>query len=67
MCESGLNVFERCLTLPGRSEDSAAATTPCRLQLCSVLAKLAGYVVITVDFFHQADEWTRELIALTAT
>jgi len=46
-----VNVFEICLTLHCRSEESAAATTPCRLQLCSLLAQLAGYVVTTVDFF----------------
>ena len=63
-----VNVFERCLTPPGRSEDSAAGTTPCRLQLRLALAKLACYVVITIDFFfQQADEWRRELIALAAT
>jgi hypothetical protein len=30
-----VNVFETYVTLPGRSDVSLAATTPCRLQLCS--------------------------------
>jgi hypothetical protein len=33
---NGVNVFENGITLPGRSEVSQAATTPCRLQLCTV-------------------------------
>jgi hypothetical protein len=32
----GVNVFGRCIRLPGRSEMSLASTTPCRLQLCVV-------------------------------
>jgi hypothetical protein len=35
---NGVNVSERDITLPGRSEVSLAATTSCRLQLCAVLA-----------------------------
>jgi hypothetical protein len=31
-----VNVFARGKTLPGRLEASVAATTPCRLQLCTV-------------------------------
>jgi hypothetical protein len=41
-----VNVFETGITLPGRSEVSQAATTPCRLQLRAVLessaSKLSG-------------------------
>ena len=35
-----IDVFEIDITLPGHSEVSLAATTPCRLQLCAVLAQL---------------------------
>jgi len=55
-----VNVFERCLTIPGLSEESIAATMPCLLRLYSVLDKLAGYVVTTIDFFQQADANGRE-------
>jgi len=34
---SRANVFEKDITLPGRSEVSLAATKQCRLQLCTVL------------------------------
>jgi len=37
-----VDVFEKVITLPGRSEVSLAATTPCRLQLCAVLRSLAS-------------------------
>jgi len=35
---NGVNVCERDITLPGRSEVRLAATTPCRQQLCTVSA-----------------------------
>ena len=45
------NVFETRITLPGRSVASLAATTPCRLQLCTVsgssASKQAGHYYIT--------------------
>ena len=41
---NGVNVFERGITLPGRSELSLAATTPCRLQLYTVLLTWKGKV-----------------------
>jgi hypothetical protein len=36
------NVFETDITLPGRSEVSLAAATPCRLQLHAMLRSSAG-------------------------
>jgi hypothetical protein len=36
-----VNVFQRDVRLPGRYEVSLAATTPCRLQLCTVLGRSA--------------------------
>ena len=39
-----VNVFERGITLPGRVEESLAATTPCRLQLSAVLQIWNGKV-----------------------
>jgi hypothetical protein len=37
-----LMFFERGITLPGRSEVSLAATTPCRLQLYADLRRIAS-------------------------
>ena len=37
-----VNVFEISVALPGRSELSLAAVTPCRLQLCAVSGSSAG-------------------------
>ena len=37
-----VNVSETVITLPGRSEVSLAATTPCRLQLCTVQCSQLG-------------------------
>jgi hypothetical protein len=34
-----VNVFESCITLTGPSVVSLAATTPCRVQLCTVLGR----------------------------
>ena len=39
---SRINVFEIDITLPGRSELSLAATTPYRLQLCTVFGAAAS-------------------------
>jgi hypothetical protein len=36
------NVFETVITLPGRSEVSLVATTPCQLQLCTVSGSIAS-------------------------
>jgi hypothetical protein len=36
------NVFERGITLPGRTDGSLAAATPCRLQLRTVLGRSAN-------------------------
>jgi hypothetical protein len=37
-----VNVFKIAVALPGRSELSLAAATPCRLQLCAVSGSSAG-------------------------
>jgi len=43
--------FESGVTLPGRSEVSLAATTPCRLQLCTALgSELASYLGATLPY-----------------
>ena len=38
---NGVNVFERGITLPGCTELRLAVTTPCRLQLCTVLTEIS--------------------------
>jgi hypothetical protein len=41
-CPRRVNVFEIRVTLPGGSEVSLSATTPCRLQLCTLSRSLAS-------------------------
>jgi len=57
---SSLNVPERCIALYGRSECSQAATTACRLQLCSVRqisyqGILSLYIRTLYDQLHEGE------------
>ena len=62
-----VNVFERGITLPGRPEVSLAATTPCRLQLSTVLLIWKGKVrPITGHEGPEGEEMYSSTLSLTS-
>jgi hypothetical protein len=61
--------FKICITLPEGSEESSSdhAVPTAAVFSVSSASRLCGQYYRLFFFFQQADEWTRELIAMAAT